>query len=149
MSELIVSDSACLIGLERIGRLEILPALFQSICIPPAVQREFGVTLPWLRVVAPTDLALVLALGMLVDDGEAEAIALAHERAARVILDDRQARAVAQRMGVGVIGTVGVLVNARRQQIIPSLSVVLAELEHNGFFIGSRLKEEALRLVGE
>ncbi len=72
----IVADSTCLIGLERIERLDILPALYESILIPPAVQMEFGVTLSWLEVAPPTPSGIVVALKMLVDEGEAEAIAL-------------------------------------------------------------------------
>jgi predicted nucleic acid-binding protein len=73
----IVTDSACLIGLERIGRLDILPALFDPIIIPPEVQREFGGQLDWLQVRVPNNQALVNALKLVVGDGEAEAIALA------------------------------------------------------------------------
>ena len=71
----IVTDSACLIGLERIGRLDILPALFDPILIPPEVQREFGETRDWLQVRIPNNQALINALKLTVDDGEAEAIA--------------------------------------------------------------------------
>ena len=149
MKEPVVTDSTCLIGLERIGHLEILPALFEPILIPPEVQREFGMLLPWLTVETPTDQALVAALKMLVDDGEAEAIALAHERGWQVILDDRRARSVGRRLGVMIIGTVGVLVRAKRQGIIASLKTLLSELEAHEFYVSEALKEEALRLVNE
>ncbi len=48
MTNSVVADSTCLIGLERIEHLDILPALFEPILIPPAVQQEFGISLPWL-----------------------------------------------------------------------------------------------------
>ena len=80
MKEPVVADSTCLISLERIGRLDILPVLFEPILIPPEVQSEFGASIPWITMETPVDQALVDALKMLVDDGEAEAIALAHER---------------------------------------------------------------------
>ena len=41
MKEPVISDST-LIGLERIGELRILPALFDPVMIPPEVEREFG-----------------------------------------------------------------------------------------------------------
>ena len=50
----------------------------------------------------------------MVDDGEAEAIALAYEKGWRIILDDRHARKIAARLGVAMIGTVGILVKAKR-----------------------------------
>jgi predicted nucleic acid-binding protein len=55
VSQIVVSDSTCLIALERIGRLDLLPAVFEQIWIPPAVAAEFGAPLPWLRVRAPAD----------------------------------------------------------------------------------------------
>ena len=42
MSEIVVSESTCLIGLERVGKLDILPALFDSVKILPEVARESG-----------------------------------------------------------------------------------------------------------
>ena len=48
-----------------------------------------------------------------------------------------------------MIGTVGVLVNARKAGLLLGVKGVLDDLEVNGFFISSELKAEALRLVGE
>ena len=73
MKSPIVADSTCLIGLERIGQIELLPALFESVFIPPEVAREFGVSLAWLRVENPSDESLIQSLKLLIDQGEAEA----------------------------------------------------------------------------
>ena len=78
MKEPAVADSACLIALERIDSLGILPAVYEPVLIPGAVSCEFGVSIPWLRIEAVTNRALVSSLNQLVDGGEAEAIALAH-----------------------------------------------------------------------
>ena len=149
MKESVIADSTCLIGLERIHLLDLLPALFESILIPPEVDKEFGVSLPWLKVETPSDTALIAALKMLVDDGEAAAIGLASERGWRVILDDRQARAVAKNLGITIIGTVGILVRAKQSGIIPLLKPILDDLETSGFYISNALREEGLRIVGE
>ncbi len=50
----------------------------------------------------------------MVDDGEAEAIVLAYEKQWKIILDDRQARKIAKRLGVPMIGTVGIVVQAKQ-----------------------------------
>ena len=149
MKEPVVTDSTCLIGLERIGHLDILPALFEPILVPPEVQHEFGTLFPWLTVETPTDQALVAALKMLVDDGEAEAIALAHEQGRRIILDDRRARSVARNLEITIIGTVGILVRAKRLGMITSLKALLGELEAYEFYLSEGLRAEALRLVNE
>ena len=149
MKEAVVSDSTCLIGLERIGELNILPALFDPIMIPPEVEREFDRKFSWLKTENPTNNLLVAALRLVVDAGEAEAIALASEKSCLLISDDKQARATAKRLGVVVIGTIGVLVRAKQNGVVSAIKPILNELEQNSFFISQALREEALKLVGE
>ena len=149
MKEAVVSDSTCLIGLERVGKLDILPALFAPVIIPPEVECEFGGKFAWLQIENLKNNLLATALQMVVDAGEAEAIALASERNCLLISDDKQARAAAKRLGVTVIGTVGVLVRAKPNGIITELKPILDNLESNNFFISRALREEALKIVKE
>lgn len=91
MSVQTVTNSTCLIGLERIGRLDILPQVFFPVTIPLAVQAEVGLSREWLTVQAVQNLAVVAALKTQIDAGEAEAIALAIElKDVFIILDDQQ-----------------------------------------------------------
>ena len=92
---------------------------------------------------------LVAALQMVVDAGEAEAIALASEKNCLLISDDKQARTAAKRLGVDVIGTVGVLIRAKQNGIISEIKPILDNLESNDFFISRALREEALKIAGE
>ena len=85
----------------------------------------------------------------MVDDGEAEVIALATEKQIRVVTDDRQARNVAQHLNLSIIGTVGILVKAKQAQIITAIKPLIDDLETNGFFLSPALKAHALNLVGE
>jgi len=62
VKEPVVADSTCLIGLERIGMLDVLPELFEPIFIPDEVANEFGVSLSWVKVEIPSNYALVNAL---------------------------------------------------------------------------------------
>lgn len=80
MKEPVVADSACLIALEQIDSLDILPDLFEPILIPPAVDREIGIARGWLTVERPANAPLVNSLRLTLDVGEAEAIALAAEQ---------------------------------------------------------------------
>lgn len=149
MKEPVVVDSACLIGLERINSLDLLPALFDPILVPPEVQREFGQPLAWLQIETPNNQSLVQAFKMTLDSGESEAIALACERVYQIILDDHQARIVGRKIGLQVIGTVGVLLRAKQENIIPAINPLIAALEANGFYLSQSLKDEVLRLAGE
>ena len=144
-----VVDSARLIGLERIGRLDLLPALLDPIFAPPAVNREFGSQPAWMKVERPNDVGMVAALRLLVDPGESEAIVLAYEKGLRIILDDRKAREVAQRLGVPITGTVGLLIKAKQEGVIAAVRPLLDALDANHFRISDALRAEALRLAGE
>jgi predicted nucleic acid-binding protein len=149
LKEAIVTDSTCLIALERLGRLDILPSLFEPIYAPPEVSREFGTSLPWLQVVELADPDRVVFLSASVDAGEAEAIVLARERGLKVVLDDLRARRLAHRFELEVIGTLGILVRAKRQGILDVLRPLLDQMENFGFHMSSELKEEVLRQAGE
>ncbi len=144
-----VVDAACLIGLERIDALHLLPALLDPIFAPPAVIEEFGSHPEWLAVKDPADRSMVRALELVLDRGESEAIALAHEKGLRVILDDRKAREVATRMGVPVTGTIGLIVKAKSAGIITAVRPLLDSLDACKFHVSRDLRNEALRLAGE
>jgi predicted nucleic acid-binding protein len=92
---------------------------------------------------------LVNALKLSVDDGEAEAIALALEKNCKIILDDKQARSAAKKLGLEIVGTVGMFVRAKQNNLIDSLETVLDDLENNGFRMSENLKAEALKIAGE
>ena len=149
MKEPVVVDSTCLIGLERIGKLDILPELFEPISIPDEVFNEFGTAFSRLNIETPANFALINALKLLVDDGEAEAIALALEKNCKILSDDKQARSVAKKLGLKVIGTIGMFIQAKQYGLIDLLKPVLDDLEYNGFRMSESLKAEALKIVGE
>ncbi len=83
------------------------------------------------------------------DSGEAEAIALASMMGKSVILDDKQARNIAKRMKLKVIGTVGILINAKNAGIIHAMKPIIEDLERNNFYISENLKNEALKIAKE
>ncbi|MBI4492705.1 MAG: DUF3368 domain-containing protein [Chloroflexi bacterium] len=160
------SDSSPLIHLAAIGRLELLRDFHQDITIPPAVWREVveqGIGRPgaaeveaarragWLHVVAPTNQSLVHLLQRYLDDGEAEAIALAVEQGADlVLLDEADARQLAEVFGLAKTGVIGILMRAKREAKIASLRAELDRLRaHTGFWIDDLLYRQVLSTVGE
>ena len=149
MSQVIVSDSTCLIGLERIRQLDLLPGLFDDVFVPPAVAAEFGIPLAWLKVRTPQDAAHVAALKLLVDEGEAEAIALAKELGCEVILDDLQARKLAVKQNVHCIGLLGVMLRAKDSGKLTVIRPLVEALQREKFFFSEALIAEALRLARE
>jgi len=160
----IVSNASVLIGLSSIGKLRLLREKFpQGILIPEAVRREVideGESRPgareiseakWIKIRKVEDNRIVELLLAELGNGEAEAIALAHEMGAEIILlDERDARRAAKRMDLMVLGTVGVLIWAKKAGKVESLKEELDALRDHGKFRFSQLiYERALREVRE
>ena len=147
-----VRDASPLIALAQLDRLDLLHRLFSTILVPPAVVSETPrVVKPACMVVQPLTQPvpqIVLEAGL--GRGETEAIALALEVTGReIILDDRGARRLAQRSGVQVIGTVGVLLLAKSTGLISSMRPEIEAPRESGFHLNTRLVENALALANE
>jgi len=150
----IVSNSSPLIALVRIQRLDLVPALLQSILIPPAVAREIAPSIPvlplWVSVQPAAGRPAVLASRGRLGEGEWEAIALALEvRASAIVIDDRPARRLAEAAGLNVIGTLGLLLEAKRAGHLRTIRAELDKLLATSFFLSPQLYDELLRLAGE
>ena len=150
----VVSNSSPLIALARIQRLDLLPAIFESVLIPPAVAREIAPSIPvlptWLRIQAPSVLPPASLLRRRLGEGEREALALAIELEADwIILDDLPARRSAEATGLNVIGTLGTLVAAKRAGLLKSIRPELDALLRTSFFLSPQLYDELLRLADE
>ena len=147
---LVVTDTTCLIALDRIDRLHVLPALFEVVA-PPAVVVEFGRRPPWLSVLPVADAARVADLKTALDAGEAEAIALALSLPQTTLLiDEVRGRRVATRLGLNVLGTAGVLLRAKRHGLAPAVRPLLDALrEEHSFRLSDALYGQVLREAGE
>jgi hypothetical protein len=150
----VVSNSSPLIAFAAIGQLNLLPAIFQSILIPPAVAVEITPSIPtlppWLHVEDLRQPLPALVLQISIGAGEREALALAIEtRAERILLDDLPARRIARRLNLSVTGTAGVLLVAKRHALIHGVRPYLDALLKESFFIGPELYDELLRTAGE
>lgn len=64
-------------------------------------------------------------------------------------MDERKGRNVAKRLGLKVIGTLGLIVRAKQKGIIPSGKEVLDKLENHGFWLSERMKKSLLEKLGE
>jgi hypothetical protein len=149
----VVSDSGPLIALERIQQLQLLPELFTRILIPPAVEKEFAT----LR--KPPDWVLVQPLrrpprlgrlGLSLGAGEREAIGLSVEIAAALLLvDDKAARRLARSLQLRVIGTLGLLLSAKRRGLLPTVRPHLDALQSASFYLTPDLCRRVLADAGE
>lgn len=154
----VVADAGPLIALGRIDRLPLLSDVFQQVQVPHAVLAEClwnpdladarridaAVKSGWLL---PCDGPTFEAAGL--GAGERAAIGRAQEIGAALLADDRAARACAVRLGIVTIGTLGVLVRARRLGLVPSLQGLIDQLRASGHWLSDSTIEQALAAAKE
>ncbi len=158
----VISNSSVLIHLAKINELGLLKEFYQTITIPEKVRKECIVEVEsryevaiikdaeWINVEKVKDRNLVKLLMTTLDDGEAEAIALAVEtNADLILLDDSDAREKARLYGLKITGIVGILLRAKIEGRITSLKDKLKMLKETGFWIGAELETVLLSEVNE
>ena len=160
---IIVSDTSTLSGLLLINRLELLGEVYDEVIIPKVVFDEllvledFGYEMTpvheatWLKFAEPSNKELEEKLKLVLDKGEAAAIALAQElRPNFLAIDEKKGRKVAAAMDIPIIGLMGILMTAKRLALIDSVKPVVDELlEKAGFRISKKLYARILSEIGE
>jgi predicted nucleic acid-binding protein len=151
MRRTIISDTSCLILLDKIDELPILNKLFGVITTTSEVAIEFGQPLPsWFEIREPADKNYQAIIEATVDKGEASAIALAIELDdCLLIIDDLKGRKFASQLGLTIIGTIGVIVDAKLAGIIPSVKPILSKIKSTNFRITEQLELLVLKRAGE
>ena len=156
-----MADAGPLIALARTGHINPLSGLFERVLIPEAVReelqlnsgrpgaRELRLALgrkTWLRVGKIRDQK---ALSSSLDAGENQAILLAIENKAPLLVDDLKGRKVAKAASLRVIGSGRVLVEAKRKELIPQVGPILDQFSDAGYRISPELARRLLELAGE
>lgn len=151
MHKTIISDTSCFIVLTKIGELEILQKLYRQIVTTPEISEEFGESLPdWVLIESVRDKSSQRILELQIDKGESSAIALALEiQNSTLIIDDFKARKVATNLGISFTGTIGIIIKAKLNGIIPSIKPVLEKIKRTNFRISTELELQALKEAGE
>lgn len=158
---IVVSDTSPLRALDHLGHLALLSRLFEGVLIPPTVRdellrprRRFRPVsvdqIPGAVVRAPAHEEVVAELLGRLGRAEAEAIALAAELNAAVLIDERAGRLVAAQLGLQITGVVGLLVEAKARGLIPVVMPLLERLRGElGFFLSRELLQDVRRQSGE
>ncbi len=151
MPKLIISDTSCLIILSIIGELDLLRRLYKTVTITQDILLEYGEIVPdWIEVQQVKDSYSQQLLEMQINKGEASAIALALSSGKHIlILDDCKARKVAERLGLTVTGTLGVIIKAKNTGIVSSIKPYLFKIKGTNFRISEELEQIALKEANE
>jgi len=151
MPDYIISDTSCIIIFSKIDALEILFKTYSEIIITPEVAKEYGKKLPdWIKIIAAKNKEKQKEFEELVDLGEASAIALAVELPESIlIIDDKRGRRLAHKLKLDITGTLGTLLKAKNQKIIPEIKPYIDKLRQINYRITKVIEEEVLRKAGE
>jgi len=158
-----VADSGPLISCARANKLTLVRDVYSELIIPPAVYTEIvidGSGKPgaedieaavsiWVDVTKPGNDGLVASLKQRIGPGESEAIALAKELDAYLLIDEASGINVAREYGIRITSTLLMLLEARKRGLISSVTVELDELIASGFRCSDILYRKVLTLSGE
>lgn len=152
---IVISDTTPIISLLKINRLDLLEKSFGEVLIPNAVYEELTAdkrfieeaktvkNAPYIKSVsvANSEAVRILRMATGLDQGESEAIVLADERKADILLmDEAKGRAISGKMGITVMGTIGILISAYEDNLITSEEGrrCIDDLQRYGRHIGER-----------
>ena len=154
-------DASPLIYLARLGHLELLLLGVDEVLVPAMVLVEVRAKRDhsteqveqyldsWLKICDRTQ-ADVLRFVPDLGAGEREVMAQAlQEGIVSVVLDDLDARRVSRRLGLEPVGTVGLLLAAKKRSLLPSLEDEIKRLRQYGFWISETLVHQVLEEAGE
>jgi predicted nucleic acid-binding protein len=160
---IVASDTSPLTSLAAIGHFELLQTLYSEIHIAEGVWQELNhggrrhpgshevEKAPWVYRHEVRNQALVAVLRRDLDRGEAETLALAVElKADLVLLDEKEGRHAASRLGLRSLGALGILLQAKRLGTVTEVRSLLDALrEQAGFFLSDSLYWQVLEQAGE
>jgi predicted nucleic acid-binding protein len=156
-----IVNASPLILLGKIGHIALLSELADELIVPEMVVREVErkrdgeqalveiASLPDARIEVEVSVSSEIVAWNL-GRGESQVISLAVAvPGCRAVLDDLQARRCAQSMGLPLIGTLGVVLRAKRKGVIPEARPVIEHLRRVGLYASDALIEQALARLGE
>lgn len=162
MQKIIVSDTSCIGYLIQIEQLNLLQTIYGEIIIPTAVNTEIlnlenkGHNLSeyrsstWIKTYQPGNLSNIKNYEYLLDKGELEAISLAIEiKADLLIIDEKLARTIAISIGFEITGLIGILITAKNKGLISSVKESLDKVILAGCRISTYLYNTALKSCNE
>lgn len=159
----IVSNTSPIINLAMIGELDLIQKLYVTIYIPQAVFDEIVIkgigqagaeqikNSAWIKVQPIQNSLLVKSLSLQLDKGESEAITLAIEMSASLILlDEKRGRNIANQFNLRPFGLLGMLIQAKKTGLVPAIKPLIDRLRnHAGFWIDNKLYQTVLNSVDE
>lgn len=150
-SNIVISDTSCLILLTKINELELLNKLGRKVYVTPIIKAEFKKVLPeWISIVEPKQKNYQKILELDLDRGEASAIALALDFDNAVLLiDDLKGRIIADRLKLKYSGTLGLILRLKQEGKIKNVKPLINKIRKTNFRFSERLIQTIIEDAGE
>jgi predicted nucleic acid-binding protein len=156
---IIISDTTPISNFIQIERLNILRLLYHEIIIPEKVVEELNAKFDfegiltkntWIKVGHLSKISEKLLAFKNLDSGELEAISLALEsKANKLIIDEVNGRVVAKNLGLEIIGTLGILTEAKKKNLISNIKIEIEKLKEIDFWMSETLINSILKQANE
>ncbi len=164
MNKFIIADASPLIAFGRINKISLLFDLLGKVIIPEPVASEC-LTNPLRSGAIAIQHAIDAGIAEIKSHsihlhnksvaqynlgiGETAAISLAISTQHPLLIDEKLGRKVAKQLQIKIIGTAGVLLLAKKKQLIKKISPLLNELKKSGYHLSSELMNEILQQAKE
>lgn len=163
--KLIVADASPMIIIAKSRLIPILAEMVDEVIIPQTVHAEctLEMSLPGAQAiraavesgeiqvhpdVEPPHGSVTIESPAL-DSGERAAIALAQTLQCPLLIDERYGRQAAKRSGVTVIGSAGLLLEAKKRGLIPAVAPILDQWRKSGYFLSPSVVKAVLERADE
>ncbi len=153
---IIISDTSPLVCLLHLNKIGLLRDLFADVIIPPAVFEElinakiiddfFLQANAFIQIKTPINNKKVEELMTVLDKGESEAIVLSTElKADLLLIDEAPGREIARRYGIPIKGILGVLLQAKENNLLSDIKSSIEKLQNEiNFRVNNNLLQKIL-----
>ena len=154
---ILIADSSALVALSIVNQLDVLEKIFGEVYVPRAVynevrqeNKEESKKLEEYCKDRVLDISTPFNFNITLGQGESEAIVLYEEKSANFLLcDDKKAKKFAQNFGINVIGSLGILLKAKKEKHIEKIAPLLEILKSSRIFIDDKIYELVLEMAEE
>ncbi len=160
-SDKLVVNASPIISLAKIGCADFLSGLFEQLVIPEGVfeeinaHKEHDPAIEWLkaqdyqaklrRIEVP---AIIFEWNL--GKGESQVIAFAFQnKDFAAAIDDKAAKKCAEVFNISIVGTIAIIIKAKKKGLTSKVEPLLLALRSNGFRVSDNIITAALQIVGE
>lgn len=150
MSRIVIADTSCLILYQTINRFDIILNTFDQFIVSQEVALEFGQLPSYITIQVFKNRNKYSELLQHLGEGEASSIVLALENEnSLLILDEKKGRRIALELGLEIIGSLGLLLIAKKKGVIKSVKEIIQLIDETKFRVSEKIKQKIIEKAEE